>query len=120
MGGIRAQTESFRSFTNAYRAKISTFDEHPGGSIFNFRVETTHDASHGDRPLTITDHQHLGVQGALFFIQGDKCFVIAGGSNNNTILCQKIKIKSVQRLAGLHQDKIGDVDNVVYGAQSNR
>jgi len=102
MGGIRCQTQCFRSFSNTYRVEISAFNQHPAGGIFNFRVQTAHNAAHGDRLFPVADHQHLVVERTLFLIQGDKLITISGGFNHNSILCQLIKIKSVQGLAGFH------------------
>jgi hypothetical protein len=123
---VRASLETLRSFCDHAESasgradgdsvKTSALEENVRGGLPHFGLASAHNAGDSDRTLGIGDDQGVVPQGAGLFVDGFYCFVLFRKPDHNAVLDQFVQVKCMQGMPRLHQDIVGDVNNVVDGA----
>ena len=102
------------------RSKCAHFEQHVGGALRHFGVETAHDAGESDGARAIGDDQHLRVELALLAVERHHLLAGARAAHAELAAGNGGEIVGVQRLAALPETEVGGVDDVVDRARADR
>jgi hypothetical protein len=114
------QSQALTGAANGGRIEIGALQKNIDRIGANFGIFAAHDAGQGDGALSIADGQITTIENALLAVQGDEFLTLAGVLDDNAPFAQKLKIKGMQGVSQLHEDIIGDIDNIVDGTQPHR
>ena len=112
-GCIGTQSKFYRGTPHTRSLEICRFQQHGGRVVIDFADCAAHDTGNGDWTLWISDKQHIGLQFAFYAIEGDYLLTRPGTAHNNMMMTHQIVVKTVQRLAELQHDVVGDIDDVI-------
>ena len=111
--GLTAQAHAARGVADTGLVEIRGFEQNIAGSFGDFTIKAAHDPRQGNRPATIEDDRVVRGKLAVLAIESAQGLAGLGRTHADDPAAQLLLVKSVQRLAGLQHDKIGDVDQVV-------
>ena len=123
-GSVRTETDAFCRETDVGAIEAGCLKHHGLDVVCDHGVFSTHDTCDTNSFLTVADHQHVLIHGALLTIQGYEFLVSSGPADNDLMACQGVIIISVHRLAVLFHHIVGDINDVVdrtdsVGSQSS-
>ena len=81
-------------------------------------ILAAHDAGNADCAVCVIDHQDIAVKLSLLSVQRHKGVPVVRTADNNSASVDGIEIIRMHRLAVFHHDKIGDIHQVVDGADA--
>src|SRR5208283_4938818 len=86
----------------------------------NLRVEPPHDPAYGNRAYSVANQHGLPGKLALGPVECNKPLAGLGLPDHYPALTQPVEVESVERLAKLQHNAVGDVDDVVDRAYPKR
>src|SRR5262249_22059492 len=112
---VALQIQIARRPANACRKKISGLEQNIFGRIGHTRFFATHHATNSNRTLLIGDNAIVWFERVSLSIEREKFLTVAREPYVDTAL-QFIGIERMRRLTQLQHHEIGNVDDVVDGA----
>ena len=110
--GIGTQGVAERRLADVHRVEDRRFDDDLRRPLRDLRPGATHDARDRDGPDPIGDDQGLGIKHALDMVERLEAFTGARSPNDDPAFVHARRIECVDRLAELHHDVVGGVDDV--------
>ena len=106
----------------AHRPRLEdrALEDKIGRRLGHPRVEAAHHSRDDQRLLLVGDDEHAAAEGPLLLVEGDDLLAVAGAPNDDLPAGNARRVESMQRLAVLEHHVVGDVDDVVDGAQAYR
>jgi hypothetical protein len=98
--------------------EVGDFQEDVGGGLGDAGVESAHDASDGEGFVLVSDDEVVRLEGAGLAIERDEGLALGGVAHDDAAV-ELGEVEGVQRLAHLHEDVVGDINEVVDGAQAD-
>ena len=115
---------TFGCLTDADRVEVGALNEDVAGLHGNtrfFAAKDTGDA-HGLGAVAaagIANHKVAGIEFAFHAVESDEGGVLRQTAHHHLVALDHIGIESMKRLAHFHQNEIGDIDNIIDGAQTD-
>ena len=118
VAGVGMQRESAGGAADIARGEVGAFEKDVRRGLGNAGFLTTHDASDGDGAGVVGDDEIFGEQGVFLAVEREDFFAFFGAADGDATL-EFIEVKGVQALAHLHHHIVGDIDDVVDGAEAD-
>ena len=99
--------------------EIGALEHYVGRRLIGAATLAAEDAGDTHRLLGIADAQVVLAQRVLLAIEGDKPGAFGLGAHHNLVALHHVGIKAVHGLSVGHHHIVGDVDNIVDGAQTD-
>ena len=117
-GSVCTKPYLFAGKTDIYSVEISCLKKYSGNVVCDHRVLSSHDTCQTDRLFTVADHQHRIIQSSLLAVQGHKFFSVLCPADNDFLSCNCIHVIGMHRLSKLFHNVIGNIYQVVNGADA--
>lgn len=98
--------------------EVGALQEEVSGRLGDSSVFAAHDARDGDGLLAVGDDEVVGSESVSGFVESEEFLSLGGGSDNDASV-EFGEVEGMQGLADLHEDEVGDVDDVVDGAEAD-
>lgn len=118
VAGVGMQRESAGSAADVARSEVGTFEKDVRGAFDDAGFFTAHDAGDGDGACVVGDDEVFGEQGVFLGVEREDFFAFLGAAHGDAAL-EFIEVEGVQALAHLHHHIVGDIDDVVDGAEAD-
>ncbi len=117
---VGVHAELLRPDPDAAAVEVRALEQHVGGALRHFGVETAHDAGESDGARTVGDDQHLRIE--LAFLAVERHDLLAGARAPHVDLAAGNggEIVGVHRLTALPEAEVGGIDDVVDRARADR
>ncbi len=119
VAGIRVDPELTAGMGDVHRLPQRRLDQHIGGRARASARLAAHDAGERLDALRISDHAHAGIEGVGLAVERGECLAWARAPHNE-IARHLGGVENVQRACPVEGDVVGDIDQCVDRAQSNR
>ena len=119
-GGIRAETDALGGFADVGAVEGGRLKENGLHLVGDLGILTAHDAGDADLLLRVADHEDVVVHLTHLAVQGLEHVAVLGPAHNDFVVRDGVQVKGVHGLALLDHDIVGDVDQVVDGADAAR
>ena len=117
-GSIGPQAHTFGRFTDVGTVKRCRLEEHCLHLVRDHGILTAHDPRNAYFLLGITDHQHIGVQIPLLPVKRAEHIPFPGPTHDDLMTGDGIQIVSVHGLSVLFHHVVGNIHQIVDGADS--
>ena len=118
VAGVGMQRESAGGAADVARGEVGAFQKDVRGAFDDAGFLTAHDASDGDGAGVVGDDEVFGEKGVFLAVEREDLFAFLGAADGDAAL-EFIEVKGVQALAHLHHHIVGDIDDVVDGAEAD-
>lgn len=118
VSGVGVQAEAAGGAADTGGLEVGDFEQDVGGGLGDAGVESTHDASDGEGFDLVGDDEVVELKSAGLAVEGDEGFAF-GGVADDDAAAKLGEVEGVEGLAHLHEDVIGDINEVVDGAQAD-
>ena len=115
VSGVGVQTEAAGGAADAGGLEVGDFQEDVGGGLGDAGVKSTHDASDGEGFVFVGDDEVVGLEGAGLAVERDEGLALGGVAHDDAAV-ELGEVEGMERLAHLHEDVVGDINEVVDGA----
>src|SRR6266436_265407 len=86
IGGVGVEPQRARGPADGAGIEVGGLEEDRGRRLRHFGGAPAHDAAHGDGPLGVTDHEHVGGKGAVLAVERAEPLAGAGAPDHNPVL----------------------------------
>ena len=117
-GSVGAHIQRGSGAVDGGAVEVGGFKEDHGGIAHDLAVGPAHDARYADGPVLVTDAEHGGGQVPLIAVQRLNGLALPGGANDDMIALHAGEVKGVHGLAVFQHHIVGDVHDVVDGADA--
>ena len=117
-GGVGAHIQRGSGTVDGGAVEVGGFKQNHGGVAHDLAVGTAHDAGYAHGLVLVTDAEHGGGQLPLVAVQGLDGFALPGGADDDVAALYAGEVKGVHRLAVFQHHVVGDVHDVVDGADA--
>ena len=117
-GGVGAHIQRGSGTVDGGAVEVGGFKQNHGGVAHNLAVGTAHDAGYADGLVLVTDAEHGGGQLPLVAVQGLDGFALPGGADDDVAALHAGEVEGVHGLAVFQHHIVGDVHDVVDGADT--
>ena len=117
--GVGAEAVAACRAAYAGGVEAGTLEEDRGGLLGDARAKAAEDSGDTHLLLGVADHQVGGVELALHLVEGDEFGILGGRAHHDFVTGNLIAVEAVQGLTHGHEYVVGDVDNIVDGAQTD-
>ena len=118
VAGVAVKRESASGAADVARGEVGAFEKDVRGAFDDAGFLTTHDASDGDGACVVGNDEVFGEQRVFLAVEREDFFAFLGAADGDAAL-EFIEVESVQVLAHLHHHIVGDIDDVVDGAEAD-
>ena len=118
VGGVGVDAEAAGGAADAGGLEVGDLEEDVGGGVGDSGFGAAHDAGDGEGFGLIGDNEVVGQEGAVLAVEGDEGFGFRGVADDNAA-GEFGEVEGVEGLAHLHEDVIGDINDVVDGAEAD-
>jgi hypothetical protein len=108
---LGAHAEAAHGPAHAGRGKVRGFQQHAPGGGADLRLLAAHDARQRQRLLAGGDEGVAGLEHPIAAVQGAQHLSGAGAAHDDAPARHQLEVESVQRLALVEQQVVGDVDH---------
>src|SRR6185503_17416234 len=102
------------------RSEVRALDQHIFSLIGDLRIFAAHDSGKSDGFLRVCDDEHLVRERTLDAVESLELLTGIRTTHDNPSAAEFLKVESVQRLAQLVKDVVGDVGDVVDRTLADR
>ena len=117
-GGLGAHVQSHGGAADGGAVEVGGLKQDLCGVADDLAVGAAHDAGHAHGLVLVADAQHVGGQLALVAVQGLDGLALPGGADHDLAALHAAEVKGVHGLAVFQHDIVGDIHNVVDGADT--
>ncbi len=119
IGGVGFHGQGTGGFADGEGIEAGGFEEDVGGGIGDFGVSAAHDAGEGDGASGVGDDEHAGAEEAFAAVDAGDFFGGAGFADDDFVAGELVEVEGVEGLAEFEHDVVGDIDDIVDGAQTD-
>ena len=98
--------------------EVGGFEEHRRRCVVNLGIRAAHDARKPDGVLCVGDDEHGRLKGAFCAVERFQRLIGTGGAHDDGVVAHLTEVESVEGLTVFQHDIVGDVHDVVDGAQA--
>ena len=117
-GSVGTHIQSGGGAVDGGAVEVGGFKQNHGGVAHNLAVGTAHDAGHADGLVLVTDAEHRGGQLPLIAVQRLNGLALPGGADDDVVALHAGEVEGVHGLAVFQHHIVGDVHDVVDGADA--
>ena len=117
-GSVGAHIQRGSGAVDGGAVEVGGFKEDHGGIAHDLAVGTAHDARYADGLVLVTDAEHRGGQLPLIAVQRLNGLALPGGTDDDVAALHAGEVKGVHGLAVFQHHIVGDVHDVVDGADA--
>ena len=117
-GGFGTHAQREGSLTDGGAVKVGRLKDHIHGVVYDLGVLATHDTGKTDGLLSIGNDQHAGSQLSTVAIQSDQSFTLHSFTDDDLLGGNIAIVKGMHGLTVFQHDIVGDIDDVVNGADT--
>ena len=117
-GSVGTHIQSGGGAVDGGAVEVGGFKQNHGGVAHDLAVGTAHDAGYAHGLVLVTDAEHGGGQLPLVAVQGLDGFALPGGADDDVAALYAGEVKGVHGLAVFQHHVVGDVHDVVDGADA--
>ena len=117
-GCVGTHTQSQSGLTDGSTIEVCGLEDNGGGVVHDFGILATHDACQANGLVTVSDDQHAGLQVADNAVQSGQSLALFSLADHDLVGTNVTVVESVHGLAVLQHDIVGDVNDVVDGADA--
>ena len=117
-GSVGAHIQCGGGAVDRGAVEVGGFKEDHGGIAHNLAVGAAHDARYADGPVLIADAEHGGGQLPLIAVQRLNGLALPGGTDDDVAALYAGEVEGVHGLAVFQHHIVGDVHDVVDGADA--
>ena len=118
VGGVGVDAEAAGGAADAGGLEVGDFEEDVCGGVGDAGFFATHDAGDGEGFGLIGDDEVVREEGAVLAVEGDEGFAFGGVADDDAAV-ELGEVEGMEGLAHLHEDVVGDVNEVVDGAKAD-
>jgi hypothetical protein len=115
---IAREAELPRRAADRDRVELRALEQHVDGRVRDLALLAAHDARDGDRPLGVGDDEIVLREAVFLAVDGDDLLARRRPADDDLLPAHELRVERVKRLAGLEQDVVRDVDDVVDRADA--
>ncbi|MEY3274856.1 MAG: hypothetical protein RL153_121, partial [Verrucomicrobiota bacterium] len=124
VAGVGAQPEGLAGAADVDGVEPGSLDEDVGGVGLDAGVGPAHDAGEGDALISVGDQEHLWRELAGDAVEGGEGLALGGAADDDGgdavgVAGEEAKVEGVERLPGLEHHQVGNVHDVVDGAEAD-
>ena len=117
-GSVGTHIQSGGGAVDGGAVEVGGFKQNHGGVAHDLAVGTAHDAGHADGLVLVTDAEHRGGQLPLIAVQRLNGLALPGGADDDMVALHAGEVEGVHGLAVFQHHIVGDVHDVVDGADA--
>ena len=117
-GSVGTHIQSGGGAVDRGAVEVGGLKEDHGGIAHDLAVGTAHDAGHADGSVLIADAEHRGGQLSLIAVQRLNGLALTGGADDDMVALHAGEVEGVHGLAVFQHHIVGDVHDVVDGADA--
>ena len=117
-GSVGTHIQSGGGAVDGGAVEVGGFKQNHGGVAHDLAVGTAHDAGYAHGLVLVTDAEHGGGQLPLVAVQGLDGFALPGGADDDVVALHAGEVEGVHGLAVFQHHIVGDVHDVVDGADA--
>ncbi len=116
VAGLAVEAVAAARSADAARGEVRALDEHAGGGVADLAPLAAHDARERDGALGVGDDEIVRGERAIDAVEGAELLALGRAADDDLAAAEEGVIEGVDGVAELEHHEVGDVDDVVDGA----
>ena len=117
-GGLRAHTQGKSGLPDGRAVEIGGLKDHAGSVAYDLGILAAHNAGQANGAVLVGNDQHSGSQLPGYAVQGDQLLACCALPDHDLPGGDIAIVERVHGLAVFQHDVVGDVDNIIDGADA--